>query len=112
MSSFSFCLSCGFQGRRGVLARAFVASGESHSEPKRAKRLRMQAVVYLKLGTRQSNKAHMTQTKQYTERNLSTVGKTDNMLCVGTADRGAGGEIEEEVRASANGQNKSFKHGY
>ena len=73
-------------GERGEVQRAERAkvSEASQSERKRA-------VVYLKLGTIQPEKADMTQTKNYTEHSLNTVHKTYKIFDLGTANRGARG---------------------
>ena len=50
----------------------------------------MRAFVYLKLGNGQTEQPHITQTKQNDrEPNMKTVRKTDKILGLGTADRGA-----------------------
>ena len=103
-----------------VLARPFVASGASYNELQRAEppnangasqSSRKRAVVHLKLGTRQNTHPHITTTVNYTEHGNKTVHETDNILGLGTADRGARGG-GRGFKASANGHYKSPKNGY
>ena len=55
---------------------------------------RKQAVVYLKLGTRQTQKPNITQTDACTYHRLKTVYRTENILGQETVDRGTRGEEE------------------
>ena len=72
---------------RSELQRAEQAKASEASQSERTR-----AVVYLKLGTGQTTKPSITQTNTYTEHSLITVHKTDNILGLGPADRGARGE--------------------
>ena len=84
------------------------AQGAKASEASQS--LRMRAVVYLKLGTGQTKTPHITQTINYTEHNLQAVHKTDKVLDLVTADRGAsgGGRGRGGSRAKAKEHNKSL----